>query len=422
MKLIRNSNLEGITKNMNKLDKSARALMTCDLINTIVNLFGETFLVAYFLQVSNENIIQVSIYYIIVYSLFGIGNILQGNILKRNPKNRVTTYRLGIIVMSIYILLIVLFKEKISDYFILVAVFYGVAGALYWAAHDVMNTEIVDETRRKKYMTTKRIIGKLINIVFPIILGTSIELTSFTKIAIYIFILTIIQIIISFNVDKNKFNTKCCEEKYSLKNYIKSLSSEQKVKLNRINKLAFLYGMMMDAIRVLVVIITIMTFKTSMNLGILTTIFSIFSMISLYIFNKKYSKKHAKGFLSFASILVVLGVLGLIFNISKTSLIIYNFTYSITIYILEVMFKIKEDDIVKEYKIEKWIVEYHTFVEGFMEIGRVVGFSLMIIAGLLNNIVYFKILLLIVTISIPIYAKTMYNIEKENQYNDKYKK
>lgn len=31
---------------MKKIDKSAKALMTCDLTNSIVSLFGETFLVA----------------------------------------------------------------------------------------------------------------------------------------------------------------------------------------------------------------------------------------------------------------------------------------------------------------------------------------------------------------------------------------
>ena len=105
-------------------------------------------------------------------------------------------------------------------------------------------------------------------------------------------------------------------------------------------------------------------------------------------------------------------MLGLILNINQTTLIIYNFTYSITVYILEVMFKIKADDIVKENNIEKWIVEYHTFIEIFMEIGRITGFILMLLVGLLNNIVYFKLLLLIVTISIPIYAIIMYKLEK----------
>lgn len=158
-----------------------------------------------------------------------------------------------------------------------------------------------------------------------------------------------------------------------------------------------------------------MTFKTSLNLGILTTVFSIFSMISLYLFNKLYQKKYSKKLLSCCATLIVLGVICLMVDINKTTLIIYNFTYNITIYILEVMFKIKAEDVVKEYDIEKWIVEYHTFTEGFMEIGRITGFSLMLIAGLLNEILYFKLLLLIVTICIPIYAITMYKVEKTNK-------
>lgn len=167
----------------------------------------------------------------------------------------------------------------------------------------------------------------------------------------------------------------------------------------------------MDIIRVLVIIITIMTFQSSFNLGILTTVFSISAMISLYLFNKFYQKKHAKSVLISCSILVVCGVLGLLLNINQTTLIIYNFIYSITIYILEVMFKIKADDIVKECCIEKWIVEYHTFIEGFMDIGRITGFLLMLVIGVLNNIIYFKLLLLMVTICVPIYSRIMYQVE-----------
>lgn len=395
-----------------KLDKSSKSLMACDLINSIISLFGETFLVAYFLQVSNENIIQISIYYIIIYTLLGLGSLVLGNLLKKTY-NRIIIYRVGIIVKSIFILLIVLFKENISHYFVIFAIFYGIAESLYWSAHDVMNIEIVENTNRKHYMTTKRILGKLINIVFPIILGTSIELTSFINISIYVFILTLIQIVISFSIDLSKFATEGSKDKYSLKSYINSLSQEQKKKLNKIYKLAFIYGIMMDTIRVLVVIVTIMTFKTSLNLGILTTIFAICSMMSLYIFNKLYRKNYAKLVLSFCSILIVIGVLALIINISKETLILYNFIYSITIYILEVMFKIKSDDIVKEYSIKNWIVEYHTFIEGFMDIGRITSFLLMLIIGLLNNIIYFKILLLIVTMCIPLYSIIMYKVEIE---------
>ena len=73
-----------------------------------------------------------------------------------------------------------------------------------------MNTEIVENENRKKYMTTKRILSRLIHIIIPIILGTSIELTSFSTMSIYIFILTLIQIIISLfiNTINLKLNAK----------------------------------------------------------------------------------------------------------------------------------------------------------------------------------------------------------------------
>ncbi len=395
-----------------KFNESSKALMICDLANSIVRLFGETFLVAYFLEISNENIIQISIYYIIIYTLLGTQNLILGRLMKSKPYKRITVYRVGIIVKSVFILLIVLFKEQISNYYVIFAIFYGIAEALYWSAHDVMNIDVVDNFSRKKYMVVSRIAGKVIDIIIPIVLGISINLSSFVNMAIYIFAITLIQIIVSFRIELDKFTTKGCDEKYSLRNYIKKLSQEQKIKFGKMCKIAFLYGVIMDIIRVLVIVITIMTFKTSLNLGILTTIFSICQVVSLYIFNKLYQEKYAKGVLSLCSILAVLGVLGLIFNIDKTTLILYNFTYSITICVLEVMFKIKSGKFVKEENIEEWIIEYHTFIELFMDIGRITGFLFMIIIGLLNNVIYFKILLLIVTICIPLYAKIMYETEK----------
>ena len=79
--------------------------------------------------------------------------------------------------------------------------------------------------------------------------------------------------------------------------------------------------------------------------------------------------------------------------------------------ILEIMYKINLGNIVNENNIQQWLVEYHTMLEAVMDIGRIIGFSLLLITGLLNNIVYFKILLLVVTLSIPLYAIIMYRME-----------
>ena len=67
------------------MSKNAKLLIISDLIYTLTAVFIETFLVAYFLKITGENLTIISIYYIITYSLLGIGNILIGKIIKRHP-------------------------------------------------------------------------------------------------------------------------------------------------------------------------------------------------------------------------------------------------------------------------------------------------------------------------------------------------
>ena len=55
-----------------RLNTSAKSLMICEIINSIIDLFLSTFLVAYLLNITNKNIGSVAIYYIIDYAITGI--------------------------------------------------------------------------------------------------------------------------------------------------------------------------------------------------------------------------------------------------------------------------------------------------------------------------------------------------------------
>lgn len=89
---------------------------------------------------------------------------------------------------------------------------------------------------------------------------------------------------------------------------------------------------------------------------------------------------------------------------------IYNIISYSFIVILEILFNIerfnnKENNINDEYYIENQI-----FINMIMQIGRIIGYGLLFIIGLSNNIIYFKILLLLTTIIIPIYSYYMYQL------------
>ena len=390
-----------------KICKSAKLLMSSDLIYTLTSLFVKTFLVAYFLKVTNDSIIQISIYYIIMYTLSGIGKILIGT----------KVLSMGIVLRAVFILFIVILKENIATYFPIVAILYGISEVFYWTSHEVLYIDVTTNENRKDYMSIKTILGKIINIIAPVILGSSIELYSFTKIAIYIFILSVIQIIISLQIKTDK-NETLITNKYSIKTFLEDLNNSQKIKINKYTKSAIAYGVIESSMQTLVVIITIMTFKTSFNLGILTSVFSICSMIAMYLYKNFYNRNNSKFVLYLCSSLIVIGVIGLVFDINKITLVIYNFVYTISICILGVIYDTKKGDLVKECNIEEWKVEWVSYVVLFMHLGRISGYILMLIAGLFNNIIVFKILLILVTLFAPICTKLMYGVEKIKVHED----
>ena len=394
-----------------KIGKNAKLLIASDLIYSLTAIFIETFLVAYFLKITNENITTISIYYIIIYSLLALGNIFMGKIIKKYPSKSKQILSLGIVSRALFILFIVVLAEKIATNFILIAVIYAFSEILYWCAHELLYIDVTTNKNRKNYMSIKKILGKLINIIAPIILGTSIELYSFTKIALYVFILSLVQIILTLLIRVDINNLK--QEKYNYKNFIQCIRNNKLTKIKKYNLAGMAYGIVESSISTLIIIITMMTFKTSFSLGVLTTIFAICSMISLMLYNKFYNNKTSKLILILCSIIVVLGVLGLLIDINKTTLIIYNFCYIITFCIFDVVYNTRKGNLVKECKIENYREEYIGYTSISIGSGRIIGYLLMLIVSFTSNLIFFKVLLVIVTAFAPIYCYLTYKTEKD---------
>ena len=384
-----------------KIGKNAILLIINDMFYSLISVFVETFLVAYFLKITNESIRIISIYYIIIYFLRSFGNVLMGKIIKKYSLNAKKIMCVGIIMRAMFILFIAMMADKIAANFIWIAILYAIAESFYWCAHELIY-ELTNNYNRKNYITNNRILIKVIKIVSPIILGASIELYSFSKIAIYVFVLTIIQIIISLLINTNIKDNE--QNKYSYKSFLKCIKENKLKKIRRYSLSSIAYGIVESSIKTLIVIITVMTFKTSFSLGALTTIFNIFSMLSLMLYNKFYNAKKAKFVLGLCATIVVLSVFGLLININKTNLIIYNFCYTITFAIFDAVYNTRKGDLVKECGLEKYREEYIGYTLIYLCMGRIIGYILMLIVSFTNDIIYFKILLAVVTLFAPIYC------------------
>ncbi|MCI8352745.1 MAG: hypothetical protein HFJ58_03975 [Clostridia bacterium] len=143
-------------KQSKRIGKSAKYLIANDLIHSITGIFLSTFLVAYFLKITNENIIQIALYYIIVNITSGIGTLLIGHLIKNKPKVKIRIFLLSIALRAIFILFIIILEEKLASNFIIVAIFYGLSELLFWSTHETIFIGVTTNDNRQNYVSIKK--------------------------------------------------------------------------------------------------------------------------------------------------------------------------------------------------------------------------------------------------------------------------
>ncbi len=387
-----------------KLSKSAIGIMGSLLINNVLYMFVNTFMVAYFITLTNYDYKQISIYYALSFIAILLTFLTFGRIIKN--KNQVWVFRSGIIAYCLYILILAFLKEKIVTYFAPLGFFYGIVQGLIWvAAHTLVNEHTQNNTN--KFISFKSIISKILKIFFPIVFGVSIELTSFSYVAKIVILLSITQFIFSLFIEDK---AKTYDKKYNLKEYINLVKNNDKFKT--VYKLCICDGIVNYLLETLIVILTVMTFKTTISLGVITTITAICSILSVYIF--QYKLKSNWKILKICNIMMISSVLLLLINISKPTIIIYNICTAIFLVILSNTGDTKRYEIVSENEIvvKDYIVEHQVVCEAILNITRIIAYILLFVISLFNNIVLFKILLLLVTIVILIYSKLLIKLKK----------
>lgn len=386
--------------------KSIIGLLGCFGINNILYTFLNTFMVAYFITLTNYDYKLISIYYIMNFICIALTFYLLGFFIKKHSK--IVVFRTGIVLYCLYILIIALLKEKIVDYHILLGASYGIVQGVLWAPGlSLVNEYAKDDSNN--FVSLKSMLIQTLKIIMPFILGTSIELTSFSFIAIVIVFLSIIQFTFSLLI---KDNTKNQKGNYELKKYIKYVSKNKLLKMYY--KLVACDGIVNYMLVTVVTILIVTTFKTSFNLGLLTTIFSICSILSVYIFQRRIKKTINTA--KVCSAMMVISLFALLIDINKYTIIIYNLFNSLFLILLINNAETKRYGIIsKDKKASKdYIVEHQILSEICLNIARIIGYIFLLGASILNKTIVFKGLLVLITVVIILYAYLIIKIEKHD--------
>lgn len=393
-----------------KIKSEQNIIIIMDAIKKIMTIFLGPFLTAYFISTSTNSILNIAIYYIFTYATMALSTLVVAVLAEK--RNRIKIFRIGIILNFIYILIIILLKEKIINYLPIISILYGISASCYYFPYNLFIINKVKNTERTNYMVKLFITISVVGILFPIIFGSIITITNYILTAVIVLFISLIQIILSFFITDNHNGYL---EEYNLKKAWLELKKNKQV----INCLAgeFFIGMNIcnGALETVMVILILNSFKTNINLGIITSIATLLSILVVKIYGLIYNKRDDKKVIIISSIIPVISLIIFLILKTNTTVIIYKFSYVIFAEILSLVRKIKIFNLSNSKIVNKSNqCEFNAIREVTLNVGRVTGYTLLLLAGLTQSAVVLNIVTIILTLSLLVMSINLTKVKKNN--------
>lgn len=393
-----------------KIKSEQNIIIIMDAIKKIMTIFLGPFLTAYFISTSTNSILNIAIYYIFTYATMALSTLVVAALAEK--RNRIKIFRIGIILNFIYILIIILLKEKIINYLPIISILYGISASCYYFPYNLFIINKVKNTEITNYMVKLFITISVVGILFPIIFGSIITITNYILTAVIVLFISLIQIILSFFITDNHNGDL---EEYNLKKAWLELKKNKQV----INCLAgeFFIGMNIcnGALETVMVILILNSFKTNINLGIITSIATLLSILVVKIYGLIYNKRDDKKVIIISSIIPVISLIIFLILKTNTTVIIYKFSYVIFAEILSLVRKIKIFNLSNSKIVNKSNqCEFNAIREVTLNVGRVTGYTLLLLAGLTQSAVVLNIVTIILTLSLLVMSINLTKVKKNN--------
>ena len=400
------------TSSNQKMNMSSWSMQVTSSINNIIGLFASTFLVSYIVHVNADaplgnSLVSVALYYIALYIVMAFAYFAMGYLVDRS--SRVWYYRAGIIIKGAFIVFLIFLGEELAKYSFLAGALYGVAESLYWSSYNVMKCEIIPRAHADKFVAINTLLNKFINIVFPILIGFLIDVSTFAMVAIYVLIIVAIQLVFSFFIKSQRPENS----NFQFFKYIKKLKgkTEDVKRIKKFYPVAIFYGATTICTS-LVSILSIYTFKTNLNLGLFTAGFSVLSVIALLLF-KKFTNVGGRRvlYVIMAVVPVMAGVM-VACKITQWTYIVFNISETVSLTLLAYALDVQRTIILKKTGHYEDIAEHQTLTELMFCFSRLITFILMLVFGLTLDVLGLRILTLVISFAFPLLCFFLAKMEK----------
>ena len=378
-----------------KADKrSEKCLFWCHNIFNMTGIFISTFLVAHIYSFAGDvydYIFKVCSYYFAEYITMLIFYFLIAKLVEKT--NRVSIFRISLIIRTCLLVLYVFYGKDIAQILLLAGFIKGFSDACYYSSYNVLKQELVSRKSIGKYSANIYVAAKIIDIICPITLGTLIDISTYSTVAILICVICFIQIGVSMFIKSQKPENS----KLDMRGFFKAIKKDPETykQLKFIYLICILYNA--TIISAVLNICIMIEFESSFSLGLITSVLAIVSVATIFIV-RKFTRPTNRMWLFIASaIFLTTASLLLGFFPSKWSVVVYHSAIAVGAIIFKIYFDAYRNGILKEAGLYSEIAEHHTFMETIFSIVRAFCFLLAILVALSQKLFLFNAYLILVS-------------------------
>lgn len=393
-----------------RMSKNTNLLLVINTIRKIIDIFLGPFLTAYLFKVAVENIKIISMYNILSYIAISVVALIIGRILKN--KYQMQIFRIGMISKFIQLAILIILGDNVVNYIWILAIVAGFSMETWSFPLNLFSSKLVSNDEKKDFIVYKTILNNLVKVLIPFLLGSIISIKSFETTTIIIFILSFIQILLSF---KMKFKMKNNNENKKL-DIIKEVNHiKNNIKLQRFYKMKFFKGMAYEgALDTAVTLLIIMSFDSDFSLGVITSIISLLAMLSSYVYKKFKNQEKMKLLIIVSYVIILISSIVLVFITNRYTIVGYNLIFAFFLQFIMVSeevqtLKFTNSDVINDSN----RVETYVLLEMFLNIGRIISYILLFVVGIYNNLYLLEILIIFLVISIGVETINLIKFNKE---------
>lgn len=369
--------------------RSTVGLSVCHLLYSVINLFISTFLIAHIYTLTSDlysYALNVGIYQLSTYVTMLIAYFLLSFVVDKT--NRIGVYRIANILEALLVIVTIFYGKDLAKIVFLAGFLNGLAHSAYYASFNVLKQEMVSRKTMDKFVVVMNILVKVVSVVCPILLGALIEVSTYSMVAIYVLIISLVQTVISFFVKSKRPN----ESNFNVKQYLKKIKENPQLfkKVKSIYLMSIPYGCT-TIVSALLNINIMRHLGSNFSLGLLTSVFALVSILVLILINK-FTKVGKRSWV-FITVAVMQIVGSVVFSIvpNLATLLIFNLGQAVCDVIIVTILDVYRNKNLKESGLYDDIAEHQCVVESIFQIVRICSFVLLIILGLIKNYILFQI-------------------------------